>query len=62
MRSLLFAALAACLVATTAHATTDRPNIVLILIDDMGWKDLGCTGSTVQRTPNLDRQIGRAHV
>ena len=33
----------------------DRPNVVLILIDDMGWKDIGVTGSTVHRTPNLDR-------
>lgn len=32
-----------------------RPNIVLILIDDLGWKDLGCSGSTFYQTPNLDR-------
>ncbi len=62
MRSLLFAALAACLVATAAHATADRPNIVLILIDDLGWKDLGCTGSTVHRTPNLDRLASRGTI
>ncbi len=62
MRPLLFAALAACLLATAAHATADRPNIVLILIDDMGWKDLGCTGSTVHRTPNLDRLAARGVV
>ena len=34
---------------------TDRPNIVFILIDDMGWKDLTCTGSTFYETPNIDR-------
>jgi len=33
----------------------DRPNIVFILIDDMGWADLGCYGSTFYETPNLDR-------
>jgi arylsulfatase A-like enzyme len=32
-----------------------RPNIVFILMDDMGWRDLGCTGSTFYETPNLDR-------
>ena len=31
---------------------TDSPNIVFILIDDMGWKDLTCTGSTFYETPN----------
>jgi arylsulfatase A-like enzyme len=34
---------------------TRRPNIVLILIDDMGWRDLGCTGSDFYETPNIDR-------
>jgi arylsulfatase A-like enzyme len=32
-----------------------KPNIVLILIDDMGWKDLGCYGSTFYETPNIDK-------
>ncbi|HUU68956.1 MAG TPA: sulfatase [Planctomycetota bacterium] len=32
-----------------------RPNIVFILIDDMGWRDLACYGSTFYETPNLDR-------
>ena len=31
-----------------------RPNILLILCDDMGWSDLGCYGGEVE-TPNLDR-------
>jgi len=31
------------------------PNIVFILIDDMGWKDLGTYGSEFYETPNLDR-------
>ncbi|MEY3172511.1 MAG: hypothetical protein RLZZ436_424 [Planctomycetota bacterium] len=32
-----------------------RPNIVFILADDLGWRDLGCFGSRFHRTPNLDR-------
>ncbi|MEX0346420.1 MAG: arylsulfatase [Rhizobiaceae bacterium] len=30
-----------------------KPNVILILVDDMGFSDLGCTGSEV-RTPNID--------
>jgi arylsulfatase A-like enzyme len=32
-----------------------RTNIVLFLIDDLGWMDLGCQGSTFYQTPNVDR-------
>ena len=32
-----------------------RPNIIFILIDDMGWMDLGCYGSSFNETPCLDR-------
>ncbi|MBX3119575.1 MAG: sulfatase [Fimbriimonadaceae bacterium] len=37
--------------------TTQRPkpNIVFILVDDMGWKDVGCYGSRYYQTPNIDR-------
>jgi len=31
----------------------ERPNIIVILADDMGYSDLGCMGSEI-RTPNLD--------
>jgi arylsulfatase A-like enzyme len=31
------------------------PNFLFILIDDMGWRDLGCYGSTFYDTPNIDR-------
>ncbi|HOT49841.1 MAG TPA: sulfatase-like hydrolase/transferase, partial [Candidatus Hydrogenedentes bacterium] len=32
-----------------------RPNFVFILVDDLGWRDLGCFGSTFYETPHLDR-------
>jgi arylsulfatase A-like enzyme len=31
-----------------------KPNIVFIVIDDMGWRDLGCYGSEYYETPNID--------
>ncbi|MCM0646860.1 sulfatase [Clostridium swellfunianum] len=33
----------------------NKPNIVFILIDDMGWKDLSCYGSDFYETPNIDK-------
>ena len=35
--------------------SSKRPNFVFFLIDDMGWADLGCYGSTFYETPNIDR-------
>ena len=31
-----------------------RPNLVLIVADDLGWRDLGCYGCSFYETPNLD--------
>lgn len=32
-----------------------QPNIILFFIDDMGWTDLGCYGSELYETPNIDK-------
>ena len=39
-----------------ANGNTDKkPNIVLILVDDLGWIDTGCYGSKFYETPNIDK-------
>ncbi len=57
MRSILLLPLFAslCLGQLCPAAAAERPNIVLIVADDLGAHDLGCTGSTFHETPQLDR-------
>ena len=47
--------LAVLLGSMTFASHPDRPNIVFILVDDLGWSDLHCYGHQYHRTPNLDR-------
>lgn len=39
----------------TTSRSGDRPNVVLINCDDLGYGDLGCYGSTVNKTPTIDQ-------
>ena len=43
--------------AAFAVIPPERPNIILIYADDLGYGDLGSFGSTKNRTPNLDRMV-----
>jgi arylsulfatase A-like enzyme len=52
---ILVLASALLLLVPGAPAAESHPNIVLIVADDMGYGDMGCAGSAVLKTPNLDR-------
>jgi len=41
--------------AVSHAAESERPNIVFILADDLGWRDVGCFGGSFFETPNIDR-------
>ena len=61
LRSWACLGLFACLVTATSSDAEEqdrRPNIVLILADDMGYSDLGCMGSEIE-TPHLDALAAR---
>ena len=55
----LAAASAFCMPVLAAGEDLRALNIVFILIDDLGWADLGCYGSTFHLTPNLDALAAR---
>src|SRR5262245_19959203 len=69
-RSIRCGAFRACLsvvllcVALSAHAQQPpparRPNVIVFLVDDMGWMDCGAYGSKFYETPNMDRFAKRA--
>src|SRR5699024_10705874 len=39
----------------SAKASKKKPNIIFILVDDLGWKDLGTYGSSFYESPNIDQ-------
>ena len=45
----------ACQQGETSSQSPSSPNFVFILVDDLGWADLGCYGSTFHETPNIDQ-------
>ena len=42
----------------SAARAAEKPNIVLVFIDDMGWGDFSCFGNQDAETPNIDRLAG----
>lgn len=48
-------ALAATFLTTASVIAAEKPNIIIILADDIGYGDLGCYGAKLVKTPNLDR-------
>jgi len=53
--SIALAAIVCLGISHPASAQAERPNIVLVFIDDMGWGDFSCFGNTAVKTPNIDR-------
>ncbi|WP_193211934.1 sulfatase-like hydrolase/transferase [Luteolibacter marinus] len=52
MKATILAFLAACALPLAA---AQRPNFIMVFIDDMGWADFSCFGNKEAQTPNIDR-------
>ena len=61
MIRMLVGILAALALATPAAAANGPPNILFLLIDDLGWGDFSCFGNTEAKTPNIDRLAEHGH-
>ena len=44
-----------CLMLSTGTFASEKPNIIIILADDLGWNALGCYGSELAQTPCIDQ-------
>lgn len=42
-------------ITSNAQQTQKRMNVILFLVDDLGWKDISCYGSDFYETPNIDK-------
>lgn len=55
MKIYIFPILALCSAVMPLSAESEqKPNIVMIIVDDLGWRDVGCYGSELYQTPNVD--------
>lgn len=52
---LMACSVARCSAAASAPPSATRPSFVFVLVDDLGWTDLGCYGSSFYETPRLDQ-------
>ncbi|AHW58847.1 Arylsulfatase A [Draconibacterium orientale] len=55
MRNTIVIMMVLSIVALTRVHAQEKPNIILILTDDMGYSDIGCFGGNFVPTPNIDR-------
>ncbi|MEN8126711.1 MAG: sulfatase-like hydrolase/transferase [Planctomycetota bacterium] len=53
-------AFAGCADVIAVEKPVPRPNFLFILVDDLGWADVGCYGSSFYETPNIDKLAAEA--
>ena len=59
---ILFLYIGLIFISCNTNEGNNKPNIIIINVDDMGWKDLGYMGSHYYETPNIDQLSGSGMV
>ncbi|HCI55544.1 MAG TPA: sulfatase [Bacteroidales bacterium] len=49
-------------IANAQETPKEQPNIIMLLVDDLGWKDVGFNGSRFYETPNIDRLAAKSMI
>ncbi|MFO0808181.1 MAG: sulfatase-like hydrolase/transferase [Gemmataceae bacterium] len=52
---MMFRSLVVVMMLASAAGAAERPNVVVVLVDDFGWGDPSCYGNTMAKTPHIDR-------
>ena len=60
MKRFLFSLSAFAFLSSGGHAAPSKPNVIVFLVDDMGWMDCGAYGSQYYETPRIDAFAKRA--
>ena len=56
---ILLAVISIASIPSTRVASAEPRNIIVVLVDDLGWMDLGCQGSDFYQTPHIDQLAAR---
>lgn len=56
---ILLAVISIASIPSTRVASAEPRNIIIVLVDDLGWMDLGCQGSDFYQTPHIDQLAAR---
>lgn len=66
MNNILYKCLTGSLLLTGCNNSitpvSDKPNIIFIVVDDLGWSDLACYGADLHETPNIDKFANKSTV